>query len=305
MVAAAGKVRSVAGVLQVSLAASSWGTWSLFLRPTHLHASVTAPIVLALIGVISLVLVRLDRVTPRWGARTLQILLAISVLDAVNVGAFFAAMDATSVAIAVLTHYLAPILVALLAPWIDRERVKGALAAACVATVGLALVLQPWHAARGALLGGALGALSAAAYASNVFLARRLVERIGAGRSMSYHALLAAAALLPLTGLGGLSALTGHGLALLAIGSVGPGALAGWLFLRGLVRIGASRAAVLAFLEPLVAVLLSFAVWHEPLAPTALLGGAAILAAGAAVATRRSGLPPAPPAGASLEGGSA
>ena len=36
----------LAGSALVAVAAASWGTWSLFLRPTHLPATVTTPIIL-------------------------------------------------------------------------------------------------------------------------------------------------------------------------------------------------------------------------------------------------------------------
>src|SRR5687767_287571 len=228
------------GTLQVALAASLWGTWSLFLKPTGLSAWVTAPILFAVMGLVSFAFVRLDRPDPRWDRVTLLLLAANTVLDALNVLAFFGAMERTTVAVAVLTHYLAPILVALAAPWIDRRRVPGAIAAAIIATLGLVLVLRPWDPAQrtgDVWIGGLLGTFSAFAYAGNVFVIQRLAARIGAARAMAWHGIAGAVVLLPLAG-AALAAVEPSDLLLLAIGSALAGAFAGFIFVRGLTTIG-------------------------------------------------------------------
>jgi drug/metabolite transporter (DMT)-like permease len=50
-----------------------------------------------------------------------------------------------------------------------------------------------------------------------------------------------------------------------------------------LTRIGSARAAILTFIEPIVAVALGVIVWGEPLHPTAMIGGALVLGAGVQV----------------------
>src|SRR5438874_2193852 len=103
----------------VVLAAASWGTWSLFLRPTNLPATTTSPILFAVMGLATLPFaLRGPRV--RWDRTTAALVVANAAFDALNVLAFFAAISTTTVAIAVLTHYAAPILIALAAPTIAR-----------------------------------------------------------------------------------------------------------------------------------------------------------------------------------------
>ncbi len=51
------------------------------------------------------------------------------------------------------------------------------------------------------------------------------------------------------------------------------------LFFAGLPRVGPTTASILATVEPLVTVLLAFAVFGEALGPLQLLGGALVLAA--------------------------
>lgn len=267
----------------VAVAAASWGTWSLFLRPTHLPATVTTPIVFLVMGVVTLpAALRAPRVA--WDRATLGLVGANAAFNALNVVAFFAAMQYTTVAVAVLTHYLAPILIALAAPRIDGVVARGARPAAAVALAGLIVILEPWHApAEGAVLGAALGAASAACYAGNVFTVRRIAARIGATRALCYHALLGGIALAPLAA-GHLGELTPGRLGLLAAAAATLGAASGVVFSLGLLRIGSARAAVLTFLEPLVAVAVGAVVWREPLHPAAALGGMLVLGAGLEVA---------------------
>ncbi|HSK01183.1 MAG TPA: DMT family transporter [Kofleriaceae bacterium] len=275
----------VAGLVMVTLAAASWGTWSLFLRPTGLPATVTSPIIFLVMGVV-LLPAALRAPRARWDRGTLALLAAYAAFDALNVLMFFAAIERTTVAVAVLTHYLAPILIALAAPRIDRVPSRGAAAASAVALAGLAIVLEPWATpAAGAATGAALGLGSAFCYAGNVFTVRRVAARIGPVRAMSYHSLIAALAMAPLA-LGGIGDVSAEDLAWLGAGAATIGALSGVVFIAGMVRIGAARAAVLAFAEPLVAVAVGALVWEEPLHATAALGGAMVLGAGVHVARR-------------------
>jgi drug/metabolite transporter (DMT)-like permease len=266
------------GALLVIGAAASWGTWSLFLRPSQLPAAFTAPLMFLLMGIFSLPLAwRAPAV--QWDRRLLALLAGNAVCDALNVFTFFAAMDHTTVAVAVLTHYAAPVLVALAAPWIDRERNPAALAAALLALAGLALVLEPWHGGGGGW-GAALGLTSAVCYAGNVFIVRRLATAIGGARAISYHSLLAAVLLSPMLLLVPMQLVTLRGFGLLTAGALTIGAGSGIVYAAGLVRVGASRSGVLTFAEPLVAVLVGVLVWGEPATLAMLGGGAMVIAAG-------------------------
>ena len=95
-------------------------------------------------------------------------------------------------------------------------------------------------------------------------------------------------------GLGALAVATRPGTMLVPVGDPGltgllvlegvlAGAAAPLLFLAGLRRIGATRAAVLSLCEPLAATLLAAVMIGELLAPSQLLGGALLVGAGIAV----------------------
>ena len=275
--------RDYAGVVMVAAAAASGGTWSLFLYPTGLPAQVTTPIVFAVMGLVAWPLALRDP-APVWDRTTLALLAGNAAFDALNVITFFAALDTTTVAIAVITHYLAPILIALAAPRIDGTVARGARLAAVVALCGLAIVMEPWHApSSGVMLGAALGLGSAVCYAGNVFVVRRLAARIGAARAVAYHSLIAAVLVAPFA-IGKLGAVTLEDLARLATGGATIGAISGIVFVAGLARIGSSRTAVLTFAEPLVAVAIGALVWGQALHPLAAIGGVLVLASGLHVA---------------------
>ena len=272
-----------AGFAMVALAAAGWGTWSLFLFPTGLPAVVTTPILFLVMGIAGIPLM-LREPRAAWDRQTLWLLAGYTGFDLLNVLAFFSAMNHTTVAIAVLTHYAAPILIALAAPWIDGTTARGTRPAAAVALAGLVIVLEPWHSpSKGALVGAALGFGSAICYAGNVFTGRRIAAKVGSARALVTHSLLAAAITLPFA-TPYLPRVTATDLAYLVSGSVLIGTGSGVLFLVGLGRIGSARAAVLTFMEPLVAVCVGALAWAQPLAPIAAVGGVLVLAAGIHVA---------------------
>ncbi len=276
------------GMVQVAAAAALWGTWSLFLRPASLPATVTAPLVIGLVGLFAWPAARaeprvtLDRAARRWVALG-------AALEAINVVTFFGAMSVTTNAVAVLTHYLAPVLVAVFAPWVEGQRVPRARPAALLAITGLTLVLRPWSAESNprVVLGATLGLVSALAYAGNVFVLRRTADAMGPARAQRARCLLAAVLLAPGIAFGPPAAWSARALGLVILGALVPGAIAGLLFARGLLRAGAARASVLTYLEPLVSVLLGVLVWGEPAGAWTALGALLVIAAGALVSVAR------------------
>lgn len=270
------------GIFLVLIAAASWGTYSLFLRPTGLPGTSTAPILFVAMAACSLPFCMTQ---PRavWDRRTVTLLLLYAGFDALNVVAFFAAISYTTVAVAVLTHYLAPVIVALGAPRLEGTRSRATRPAAIVALLGLAIILEPWRApADGVIVGSLLGATSAVCYAGNTFVLRRLNERIGATRSMAYHSVISALLLAPLLALPG-PAIELSDIGYVSAAAVTIGALSGIVYIKGLALIGSARAAVLCFVEPLVAVSIGALWFGERLSPFAALGGALVLGAGIAV----------------------
>jgi drug/metabolite transporter (DMT)-like permease len=278
--------RSYAGV---ALAAASWGTWTVFLRLARgsgpLAPELSSFVVFATMGVVLLPLAlrATRRAPPVRSKRDWSLVAAFGVTDALNCALYFAALETTSVAVAVLTHYVAPLLVAVAAPLVLGEpRRPSTLVAVAVGLFGLTLLLSPWNVgveAGSQLLGGALlGLGSAVFYATNVLLTKRLSRRFEAPELLVYHmpsALLLLALAVPEGGW----AISAPALAWLVVGALGPGALAGVVFMRSLAVVPAAHASVLTLVEPFTALAIATFAWGESLAITAVVGGAAILTA--------------------------
>ncbi len=112
--------RQAAGTALVALAASAWGTWALFLRGHGLPPAWASAMILAVIALVSLPVALARRGPPRPPSAWALLGLA-AVTDAANYLCYFGALDRGPIGVAVLTHYLAPVVVAGLAPAVLRE----------------------------------------------------------------------------------------------------------------------------------------------------------------------------------------
>jgi len=295
--------KSTLPLLQVAVAATGWGTWSLFLRPAAVDARWSSAIMLIVVALACMpLLLRRSARGPMEGpprrAREWWPIVWLGIFDAGNAGLFFAAMSTTSIAVAVLSHYLAPVFVAAAAPFaLGTERRKGAITLAIAALFGLTLVLEPWHlspanaAAGRPMLGAALGAASAVFYAINVLITKRIGPRFTAEEQLGYHAYISAAILVFLALVQHAPLPTAVGAMRVAIGGVVIGATSGLLFLYGLKRVTAEQAGILTFLEPLSAVLIAWIAWGERPGASAAVGGAIVLTAGVLSVRERSSTP--------------
>ena len=210
-------------------------------------------------------------------------IVGLGVFDSLNAALFFAAMSVTNVALAVLSHDLAPVFVAIAAPIVLRTpRTKGAISYTLLALFGLALVLErDLHGGAGRpVLGALLGAGSAVFYATNVLITKKVGPRFTAEDQLVYHAILSAVLLAFFAGFVGAPLPSLRGAAIVAGASVFIGALGGLLFLQGLKKIPAEHAGMLTFLEPITAVLVAWIFFRETPGVSAAAGGALVLLAG-------------------------
>jgi drug/metabolite transporter (DMT)-like permease len=202
---------------------------------------------------------------------------------ALQAGCYFAALGRIGASLLSLLVYTFPVIVAVAAVALGRERLDGRrLGALGLALGGLVLVVA--GAGAGALdpLGAALGLAAAVVYSAYILTGEQLAGRLGPSL---LSALVCTGAAVPLL----------FGSALL--GELRPGqlTLAGWgwlaclaavstvasitLFFAGLRRVGPTTASILATVEPLVTVLLAFLVFGETLGTVQLAGGALVVGA--------------------------
>lgn len=279
------------GYALVAAAATGWGTWPIILKQAPMPAVLEAAVLMIVLTLASLPVMLKDRVPVR--ARPVHWLGVgwLGVADALNVALFFAAYQRTTVAIAVLTHYLTPIFVALAAPLVLGERLRArTLGAISISFAGLALLLAPWRAdlSRGDLVGAVLGAGSAIFYASNVLVNKRLAHVFSGSELMFFHGFVAVPLLWALVPSGAFSAASTRALVVVTLGALGPGALGGLTFVWGLRRIAASHASILTLLEPFVAVIIAALFLDERVSRLQVVGGSLILVGAVLVVTAAS-----------------
>jgi DME family drug/metabolite transporter len=123
----------------------------------------------------------------------------------------------------------------------------------------------------------AFGAVSAVCYAAAVLASKRLGGAFGPVELLVWHVLFSGLLLLPVAGPLGPPA----GLASAVAGGLISTLVAGTLYYAGLRRIPAERAAILAYFEPLVAVVVGWLAFAERPGAGAALGGALIVVGGA------------------------
>lgn len=266
-----------------------FGSIGVFRRYIPLPSSLIA-MTRGIVGALVLLLVLcLRRRRPDGAAirRRLPLLLISGAAIGVNWILLFEAYNYTTVATATLCYYFAPSLAVLLSPLVLRERLTWKkLLCALVALVGMVFVsgVVPGGFAGAGELRGVLLGLGAALFYTAVLL---LNQRIGAVEAMDrtlVQLFAAGVVLLPyvlLTGAAQGQVCGPGGFALLAVVCVIHTGLAYAMFFGSFSKLPTPTIALLTYIDPVVAVLLSALLLREPL--TALTAVGAVLILGAAL----------------------
>ena len=266
--------------------AASWGFIAVLAASVELGAEALAfwrlALAAATLAVAAAASGRLDLLAPRGRLGSLALL---GVVQAAHWLLFFEAVEHGSVALAVLTFYAAPLVIAFVAPLVLPERLSGLVVGAClVGAVGLAAIALDGD-ANGGLWAILAGLGSAATYAALVILSKRLlVARTPPLTVAFWDCLVGTLAVAPALLLADqiLPRGAGEWSAVLALGVVFTGAstLVYTVLLR---HVTAQTAGVLTFLEPVAGVLLAWAILEQRPGTATLAGGALVLGAGLTV----------------------
>ena len=259
-----------------------FGTLSIFVRGIAL-SSLEIALWRGVIAMAVLVLLRL--VTPKSAApiprRQKLVLLLSGMAVGVNWALLFAAYRYTSVAVATLAYYFAPVLVMVLSPVLFRERITAAQGLCFLAaTAGLVLVIagsEDFSAA--SLLGVGCGLGAACFYACVVLLNKCCPAGSGLDRSLLQFAgsSVLLAILVPLQGGFGVFRCDLHSLGNLAIVGVVYTGLAYWLYFTSIRDLPGHQTAILSYVDPVVAILVSALYFGEPVGLWQWAGAALIL----------------------------
>ena len=222
--------------------------------------------------------------TPCSGGLKREILLLLLSGGAMGINwiLLFQAYRYTSVSTATLCYYFAPVIVTALSPVLFRERLtRKQLFCFAMATLGLVLITGlEYPAAGSANLTGILFGLGAAVFYAAVILLNKYI-RSTAGIQRTFLQFLAAiVTLIPYVAATGgvpLSRLDSTGwMCLLVVGILHTG-ITYCLYFSSLKALPGQRAAILSYIDPLVAVLISVTVLREPMTWQQALGGGLIL----------------------------
>lgn len=194
----------------------------------------------------------------------------------------FEAYKYTSVSIATLAYYFAPVIVTLICPILFKEKM-GAKQWICffMSTLGIFLLTGIGGFSYNARhLTGILLGLGAALLYATVILLNKYIKRTENVQRTLLQFVAAAAVLLPYVFLTGgtkiLTLDTNGWIALIVVGVVHTG-IAYCIYFSSIKNLSGQQTAILSYIDPLVAVLLSVFVLGEEITPLQLLGGALIL----------------------------
>lgn len=298
------------GYLAVIASMLIWGSVGIFARKAGQDALITVTF-RVLIGALALSLLelfrRLSGTARPWGvpagrSRTahLGILLFSGLALAANWLFFFKAVATTTVSNAVLSYYAAPVIVALTSPLLLRERLEPkTMVATALAFGGIFVMLyQPGQPLSTADLTGIGYGLTAAAFYAMVTITGRWLSDMEATRLVLVQTLVASVVLLPavLLSPGLASAMVSAppgAIGLLTVVGVVHTALALVLYFYGLNQVKVQHVGVLAYLDPVSAILFALLFLGELPTPASLLGGLMVLCGSALLLIRRgsSGTP--------------
>lgn len=277
-----GKMKNARVMMVVSMAA--FGTLGLFVR----HISVSSGELALYRAILAAVLLGVwflisgQRIDFRAIGRELPLLLLSGVAMGFNWILLFQAYKYTTVSVATLSYYFAPVIVTLACPILFREKM-GAKQWICFAmsTVGIALITGTGDLSQGSShLVGILFGLGAAVLYATVILLNKFIKGVAGLQRTFLQFLAAIAVLVPYVACTSgvtLGTMDGMGwICLLVVGLVHTG-VTYCLYFSSLKELPGQEAAILSYIDPLVAVLISVFALGEDMGLWQLIGGVLIL----------------------------
>lgn len=271
---AAGRAR-----LAMIVSASVFGTLGLFVRRIEVTSAELAlyRAVLAAVFILLFFLIRRERPRLREIRGALWLLLLSGAAMGFDWMLLFEAYKYTTISLATLSYYIAPVIVTALCPLLFHERMTRAqVICFLMSTLGVALIIGSGGLQGGGSdLRGIVCAVGAAVFYAAVILLNKYIRGV-TGLERTFVQLLAAVVVLaPYVGLTSgfhpevLSA-TGW-VNLLIVGFVHTG-LTYCLYFAAIRTLPGQESSLLSYLDPIVSVLISVLLLGEPLAPIQIAG---------------------------------
>ncbi len=276
------KVLSARTMLIVSM--SIFGTIGLFVRNIPLPSSEIAlyRAVLAAILIGGFLLVTKQKIPFAKIKKEIPLLVLSGVAMGFNWILLFEAYKYTTVSVATLSYYFAPVIVTIACPILFKERM-GIKQIICfvMSTFGIVLITGIGDLSQGSShIKGIIFGLGAATLYATVILLNKFTKTVDGIHRTFMQFISAIAVLVPyviLTDGVNIGTLNGKGwFFLLVIGLVHTG-ITYCLYFSSLKEMSGQKVAILSYIDPLVAVLISVVVLKETMTPLQAVGGLMIL----------------------------
>ena len=269
--------------LMMTVSMAVFGTLGPFVRNIPVSSGELAlyRAVLAALLIGAYLLITHQRIGLRTLGRELVLLLLSGAAMGVNWILLFEAYRYTTVSAATLSYYFAPVIVTAVCPFLFREKLTIKQTVCFVmSTAGLVLITGLGGGKGSSDLIGILFGLGAACFYATVILLNKFIKKVAGIHRTFLQFLSAIVILIPYvaaTGgvtIGGMD--TKGWLCLLTVGLIHTG-ITYCMYFSSLKELPGQKAAILSYIDPLVAVLISVAFLNETLTVQQAVGGALIL----------------------------
>jgi len=213
--------------------------------------------------------------------REIPLLLASGIAMGINWILLFEAYKYTTVSVATLSYYFAPVIVTVVCPVLFQEKLtRKQVICFVMSTIGLVLITGIGDVGGGTDLTGILFGLGAAVFYATVVLINKFIKNVEGIHRTLLQFLAAVIVLLPYVLM--TSGITLGGLDfkgwinLLIVGVLHTG-VTYCMYFSSLKELPGQKAAILSYMDPLVAVLISVTVLGETMSPGQVVGGILIL----------------------------
>ena len=213
--------------------------------------------------------------------KEIPLLLASGVAMGINWILLFEAYKYTTVSVATLSYYFAPVIVTVVCPLLFREKLTvKQIICFVMSTAGLVMITGIGDLGGGKDLIGILFGLGAAVFYATVILLNKFIRNVEGIHRTFLQFLAAIVVLIPYVGMTSgvtLGAMDGIGwLNLLVVGLIHTG-VTYCMYFSSLKELPGQKAAILSYIDPLVAVLISVTVLGESMTVWQVVGGILIL----------------------------
>ncbi len=269
---------------QLILSMTIFGTIGLFVRNVPvasgelaLYRAILAALLIAVYLLITKQKIPFDKIK-----KEIPLLLFSGIAMGINWILLFESYKYTTVSVATLSYYFAPVIVTAVCPFLFHEKLtKKQLICFIMSTIGLVLIIDLADIGTGSSdITGILFGLGAAVFYATVILLNKFIKNVGGIHRTFLQFIAAIIILLPyvlFTSGINVGTLDGTGLIfLLIVGLVHTG-ITYCMYFSSLKELPGQKAAILSYIDPLVAVLVSVLILGECMTLLQVIGGALIL----------------------------